>query len=155
MVRLSMRIAFVILVAGPALADDVPFAVAPDLHPSSNNAYVPGLGEIMQIVQLKHIKLWQAGSSNNWRLAAFEVDQIRDVLLRTAIFYDGLPATFVVAADAPLKAMKAAAAAGDRRAYEAGYVELSAACNACHQAAHVGFIVIKTPDSSPFADQRF
>ena len=134
MVRLSMRLAFVILVSGPALADDVPFAVAPDLHPRSNNAYVPGLGEIMQIVQLKHIKLWQAGSSMNWRLAAFEVDQIRDVLLKTAIFYDGIPATFVIAADAPLQAMKEATAAGDRRAYEAGYARLTETCNACHEA---------------------
>ena len=155
MVRLLICMIFMISASKPTFSEDIPFATAPELRPTSNNAYVPSLNEIMQVVQIEHIKLWQAGSANNWRLAAFEADQIRDTFLRTAIFYERIPANYVVAVAAPLKEIKNASAAGDRRAYDAGYAKLTATCNACHQAAHVGFIVVVTPNSSPVADQKF
>ena len=50
----------------PSAGGDVPFATPPALKPDSNNAYVPSLGEIMQLIQLKHIKLWHAGGAANW-----------------------------------------------------------------------------------------
>lgn len=155
MVRFFLCVALTTLASGPAFAESVPFAVAPELRPTSNNAYVPSLGEIMQIVQFKHIKLWQAGSALNWHLAAFEVDQIRDTFLRTAMFYEGIPTNYVVAVEEPLSRMKQAARTGDSPSYESGYAKLTEACNACHRAAKVGFIVIRTPTSSPFADQKF
>ena len=134
---------------GSASSQGIPFATPPGLQPSSNNAYVPSLGEIMQIVQFKHIKLLQAGSARNWRLAAYEVDQISDTFLKTAIFYEEIPARYVIAVQAPLAAMKKAAEAGDGRDYDAGFAKLNNVCNACHQAANVGFVVIKTPASFP------
>ena len=103
----------------------------------------------MQIVQLKHIKLWQAGTAPNWRLADFEVDQIRDMSLRTAIFYRDNSVGYVVAVEPPLTDMNTASAAGDAKNFVAAYEKLTAACNACHQAANVGFIVIKTRPSRP------
>lgn len=153
--RLSTYVTLMLLLPGSASSQGIPFATPPDLQPSSNNAYVPSLGEIMQMIQLKHVKLWQAGSAMNWRLAAYEVDQIRDTLFRTATFYDGIPSRYVVAAEAPLVALKKAAEAGDSRGYDAGFDKLNNVCNACHQAANVGFIVIKTPASSPFVDEKF
>ena len=33
--------------------------------------------------------------------------------------------------------------------------ELTEGCNACHQAANVGMVVIKVPDASSFPDQDF
>ena len=144
-----------LLLSGSASSDGIPFAAPPDLLPSSNNAYVPSLGEIMQIVQLEHVKLWQAGTASKWRLAAYEIDQIRDTLLRTAVFYEGLPAGYVVAADAPLAAMKKAAEVGDVWGYDASFAKLNDACNACHRAANVDFVVIKTPTSSPCSDEKF
>ena len=74
MIRVVLIVVLTVLAAGAALSDNIPFAAALDLNPSSNNAYVPSLSEIMQIVQLKHIKVWQAGAAQNWRLATFEVD---------------------------------------------------------------------------------
>ena len=155
MVRLSTCVTLMLLLPGPASSQDIPFASPPNLQPSSNNAYVPSLGEIMQIVQLKHIKLWQAGSARNWRLAAYEVDQISDTFLRTAIFYEEIPSRYVIAVQAPLAAMKKAAEAGDGRGYDAGFARLNDVCNTCHRAASVGFVVIKTPSSSPFVDEKF
>ena len=40
--------------------------------------YKPGLGELMAVIQMHHAKLWYAGINNNWKLSAFEVDEIKD-----------------------------------------------------------------------------
>ena len=77
------------------------------------------------------------------------------MFVRTAIFYQGIPANYVLALKAPLADMQSASAAGDSERYFAGYTKLTQACNMCHQAAHVGFIVIKTPSGSPFTDEKF
>ena len=155
MLRIAISVGLVILLFGAAASEDVPFALAPDLKPESNNAFVPSLSEIMQIIQLKHIKLWQAGSAKNWSLARFEVEEIRDTFFRTAIFYKSIPATYVLAVDMPLAEMKNAAEAEDSRRYDAAYTKLTGACNACHQAANVPYITIKNPTSLSFGDEKF
>jgi hypothetical protein len=35
------------------------------------------------------------------------------------------------------------------------YARLTEGCNACHQAANVGMVVIKVPEASSFPDQDF
>jgi hypothetical protein len=35
----------------------------------STVAYAPGLGEIMSLQQMRHVKLWLAGQARNWKLA--------------------------------------------------------------------------------------
>ena len=37
----------------------------------------------------------------------------------------------------------------------AAYGHLTDTCNACHQSANVGLVVIQVPKSSPFANQDF
>ena len=47
--------------------------------PASANAaeaYVPGLGEIMSLQQMRHTKLWLAGNAGNWALAGYELDEL-------------------------------------------------------------------------------
>ena len=44
--------------------------------------YEPGLGEFMMATQLRHAKLWFAGKSHNWDLAAYEIDEIKEGLDR-------------------------------------------------------------------------
>ena len=39
--------------------------------------------------------------------------------------------------------------------FEAAYMRITAACNQCHQAAGVGFIVVQVPTKSPFSNQKF
>src|SRR6185436_14804061 len=41
-------------------------------------AEASGLGEIMALQQMRHIKLWYAGSSANWELAAYELDELKE-----------------------------------------------------------------------------
>jgi hypothetical protein len=56
--------------------------------------YEPGLGEFMMATQLRHAKLWFAGKSRNWDLAAYEIDEIKEGLQDAARLHstvDGVP----------------------------------------------------------------
>src|ERR1700747_350413 len=44
--------------------------------PGESEAYVPGLGEMMSLQQMRHVKLWFAGQAENWELASYELDEI-------------------------------------------------------------------------------
>ena len=42
--------------------------------------YVPSLAFVMQLIQLSHFKLWLAGNLRNWRLAEYELSQMKATL---------------------------------------------------------------------------
>src|ERR1700756_880031 len=46
--------------------------------PAGNGADIPGLGEIMTLQQLRHIKLWFAGRAGNWPLADYEMGELNE-----------------------------------------------------------------------------
>src|SRR5262252_3571133 len=52
-----------------------PAAAAPGGAPA-NEAYEPGLGEIMSLQQMRHTKLWLAASNSNWPLADYELKEL-------------------------------------------------------------------------------
>jgi hypothetical protein len=117
--------------------------------------YVPGLGDIMTTIQMRHIKLWFAGKSKNWDLATYELEQIRQSLETAATLYTGIPAEFVGATVDPIKAIDAAIKAKDGAEFVKGYGALTGSCNGCHQGIGRSFIVIQAPSTSPFSDQSF
>src|SRR5664280_2951147 len=55
----------------------------------TNEQYVPRLGDIMNGVQTRHIKLWFAGKAQNWDLATYELRQLKAGLLEAAVLYEG------------------------------------------------------------------
>lgn len=117
--------------------------------------YVPGLGDIMTTIQMRHIKLWFAGRLKNWDLATYELEQIRQGLEDAATLYTGIPAEYVGATVDPIKEIDAAIKAKDGAEFVKAYGGLTAACNGCHQGINRGFIVIQVPNTSPFNDQSF
>lgn len=122
--------------------------------------HTPRLGEIMTFIQVRHGKLWFAGRAGNWELADFELDELKEGLEDAAKFFP----TFK---DVPLAAMVAAATEREvadldkaikiksRRSFVAAFDKLTAGCNACHQAAKLGFIAIRRPGVPPFTNQSF
>ena len=46
--------------------------------PKDPNNYVPGLGDLMESLQVQHGKLWFAGSAQNWPLEAYAADSIKE-----------------------------------------------------------------------------
>ena len=152
---LSLSLAIFLAAGTPALAGEVPFAAPPPPLPGQPGSYLAPLPEIMGKIQFRHIKLWEAIKHRNWELLDYELGQIKDSFGNAVILYRNIPVEFIAAAGKPLGDMQKAPKAKDSSQLERGYTELTAACNNCHKAAGAGFIVIKTPASSPFSDQDF
>jgi hypothetical protein len=143
------------VVAGmlPAFAQDtVPYAYRP---PTAGDTYVPSLGDIMGATQLRHFKLSYAGLLGNWELASYELDQIEDSLVNAARLYQNIPIEKINMVEQPLMALANSIKVKDGARFASAFADLTAACNSCHEAAHVGFIRIQVPTSSPFSNQSF
>jgi hypothetical protein len=124
--------------------------------------YVPGLGELMAGQQVRHAKLWFAGENENWRLATYEVDELKEgfddvVKLHPVLEDSHVPVSKLVPAiiEGPLGEVDAAVEARDKAHFETAFDKLTAACNQCHQAANFGFNVVKRPTAPPFTNQEF
>jgi hypothetical protein len=134
------------MAAGPAYADA--------------NVYVPGLGEIMSLQQMRHAKLWLAGSRRNWALAGYELDELREGFEDASRQYpthEGVPVAAMIESltPGPLDAIGKAVEAKSPADFAKAFDSLSDACNACHRGAKHGFIRIKRPGASAFGNQDF
>ena len=125
-------------------------------------AYVPGFGEIMSFQQMRHMKLWFAGEAQNWPLAAYEVDELKEGFDDVVGYHPTLGKKPVAPRDLvpqlttePLDSLGAAVGRGDLHAFEAGFDALTRACNSCHQAMDFSFNQVQRPTSNPYADQVF
>jgi hypothetical protein len=153
---IALTVAFTIMATLAASGDDVPFAAPPLPRPGEpDTSNLVSLGDIMGETQLRHIKLWYAGSSGDWDLVHYEVDRITESLRRAATLYTNIPIEYVKSAADALTGARDAVATKSTKEFIHSYAELTAACNACHVAGQVGFIRIQTPTSSPFSDEVF
>lgn len=120
--------------------------------------YEPGLGDLMHGLQLRHAKLWFAGTAANWDLASFELHEIEENLARVGQWH----ANSEDIAMAP--AIKAYTQAGryalgqsitrrDGAAFTTAFDRFTQGCNDCHRAAKHGFIVIERPKVEPYSNQ--
>jgi hypothetical protein len=137
-------------------------ARAAEEHPPqpSKETYASGLGEIMSLQQMRHIKLWLAGAAKNWPLADYELDELKEGFDDVIKFFptkDDMPIAQLAGSTAvpALPDVKAAIEARDARKFAAAFDKLTAACNGCHQATKHEFIVIQRPTSSPYSNQSF
>jgi hypothetical protein len=124
-------------------------------------SYAPGLGEIMTFTQMRHAKLWLAGSAGNWNLAAYEASELEEGFHDAAEFApadeSSVPIAKLVPAmtNGPLAALRAAIEKKNARAFAKAFDSLTAGCNACHQATQHGFNVITRPKGNAFLNQDF
>jgi hypothetical protein len=140
----AVLIAWVLLTAGfTAKAEDAP-ARAGDVR---------GLGEIMTLQQLRHIKLWFAGRAGNWPLADYEVGELNEGFEDVAKLLGGDTVDKMVGA--PIKALQKAVDEKNRAAFITAYDGLSAGCNNCHRTLDHAFIAIQRPTALPYSDQSF
>ena len=122
-----------------------------------NNAYVPGIGELMNgIIQPHHEKLWLAGSHRNWELAAYENHLLTSGFTRIQKYHKSDKVSGLVPMIYPeLDAIKKAIADKDARKFNQHFVTLTKTCNTCHQASGYGFNVIQVPAGQAFSNQKF
>ena len=128
----------------------------------ARDAYVPELGELMALQQMRYTKTWLAGQAGNWPLAAYEVDELGEGFEAVIKFHPTHENSPVAPKDAiprmvtqPLADLKAAVARRDDGAFEETFDALTTACNNCHQATNNGFIHIQRPDANPYSSQVF
>ncbi len=125
------------------------------IHTPTTEQYVPRLGDIMNAIQFRHMKLWFAGKGLNWELAAYELRQLESALMEAATLYPGIPATNVTRMAGPAQLVADAIEAKDSRLFAKAVGEFTNGCNACHQSIGRGFIVMRVPTESPFNNQVF
>ena len=125
---------------------------APDV---SVEPYVPRLADIMNALQLRHLKLYFAARAQNWELADFELRQAKAGLTQAALLYSGLPVTNITTLATPVEALSDAVKAKDQRKFMDAFGQLTNGCNACHQSMGRKFIVIAEPTGQPFTNQVF
>jgi hypothetical protein len=130
-----------------------PTARAQDASKPAATPDFPGLGEIMSLQQMRHIKLWFAGHAGNWPLADYEIGELKEGFDDVQKLLGGDVVEQHVGA--PLAALEKAIDAKDRAAFDAGFDKLSAGCNACHHTLDHAFIVIQRPTLLPYSDQSF
>jgi cytochrome c553 len=156
----GMSLASWLAAAPPASGDASEIAALKrELAEMKKSAYHPELGEQMLGIQIRHARLWFAGQAQNWTLAAFELQELKEAFDAVveqnpehAIFQpqrlaDILPAL----TKQPLLALRDAIDHGSKAEFERAYDGLSAACTGCHHVAGNDFLVIQRP-TTPMLD---
>lgn len=138
-----------------AMAQDIGSRVS-----EHQGVYIPGLGDIMGAIQMRHAKLWFAGIKGNWQLAAYELDEIKEGFEDAAKFqpdFKGRPILHMVQeiTTRPLSDLQEAIETKNTEKFAIKFGQLTNACNSCHQASGYGFISIQRPKQPPFSNQRF
>jgi hypothetical protein len=124
--------------------------------------FVPGLGELMSLQQMRHVKLWLAGKAGNWKLAAYEVDELREGFDDVVKWHPTHKDSPVAPKDAipvmmksPLDDVRQAVEKQDAKAFAEAYDSLTTACNSCHEATNFGFNHVQRPATNPYPNQIF
>jgi hypothetical protein len=156
-----IRILFVVtFAAGLAAVTAATVAMAQN-RPAPAAPYEPGLGDLMTTtVQPRHIKIWLAGQEKNWAYAEYEFHELDEAFGRAVRVWpqwQAFPIKDMLASvmKAPMTDLAQALKAKDAARFAAAYDQLTAGCNACHQAAGRGMVVIRKPAASSYPDQDF
>jgi hypothetical protein len=148
------RVAVIVLAAFAPIA----FAAEPTVEAAK--AYIPGIEQFMNAIQSEHAKLWYASQSSNWELADYQLGEIKEIMGDVQDLYPkfkDLPFADMLdkVITSEIADLEKAIAKKDTKAFTAGFTKLSEACNSCHQATGMGFVVIKTPSQPAFFNQDF
>ena len=124
-------------------------------------AYRPGLGDLMTgTVQPRHTKLAFAGREKNWAYAAYELHEMDEAFDRITVVWPIWQRLRIVELvetiiRQPMLDLGQAIKEKNDSKYAVAYGQLTDACNACHQAAKRGYVVIQQPKDNMFPDQDF
>lgn len=169
---MSRRIGLMLIAAGSviacvaSLAADKPndssaeiAALKKEIAALKKESYHPELGEQMLGIQIRHARLWFAGEAQNWNLAAFEIQELKEAFDAVveqnpehAIFQpDKLSDILPAMTNAPIKSLRDAVDHSSKPEFEKAFDSLSAACTGCHHVAGNDFLVIQRP-TTPMLD---
>ncbi len=126
------------------------------LQAQINKTYKPGFGEFMSGIQVHHNKLWFAGINQNWKLADFEINEIKESLDDIKMYCTDRPETRSIGMiDSSLQSVSNAIQQKNSIQFKNSFHLLTTTCNSCHQATGHAFNVITVPSIPPFSNQDF
>lgn len=126
------------------------------LQQQIDKSYKPGFGEFMGSIQVHHEKLWFAGINQNWKLADFEINEIKESLEDIQSYCTDRPERkSLTMIDRPLDSISYAIQQKDEALFKKSFITLTNTCNNCHRTTEHEFNVIKIPDTPPFSNQEF
>ena len=118
--------------------------------------YKPGFGEFMSSIQVHHAKLWFAGQNENWALADFEINEIKETLENVQKYQTERNESKLIGLLYPsLDSVNQAVQQKNSNLFRNSYILLTNSCNNCHKETGFGFNRVKIPDSPPFNNQNF
>jgi hypothetical protein len=118
--------------------------------------YRPGLGEIMGGIQMHHAKLWYAAINDNWKLANYEIAEIKERIEEAEEIETNRPEMNTIsmiypAIDSVINSIKQQSIVSFKNNYQL----LTNTCNECHASNHFEFNVITIPTTPPVTNQEF
>lgn len=118
--------------------------------------YAPGLGEIMGGIQMHHAKLWYAGINDNWKLAQYEIDEIKERFEQARAVESNRPEVKMIPMIyTAIDSINNAIGHKNLNQFKSGFQLLTASCNSCHSANNFEFNVITIPTAPPVSNQDF
>jgi len=139
-----------------SFAGDSSGPVTEGVHlPNNESIYTPGLGEIMTLTQMRHAKLWFAGKAGNWKLADYELYELKEGFDNAIKFHPNRSKLLLKITTTPLEQLKAAILAKNSTKFKKTFEALTNSCNACHKATNFGFNVVIIPATNPYTNQNF
>jgi hypothetical protein len=120
------------------------------------DTYKPGFGEFMSYTQAHHAKLWFAGESQNWKLADFEAQKIKETFDNIQKYLtERDESQMIVMINPALESLNNAIEQESPELFTKNYTLLTNTCNSCHQTTKFEFNVVKIPDVQTFSNQDF
>lgn len=119
----------------------------------------PDITQAMLDLQIRHARLWFAGESGDWVLAAFQVhglqdglDNIVETYPEHAALQPGQLASILPAMmGSTMKNLRTAVDQKNKIEFERAYDSVSTACSGCHMAAGFTFLQVHRP-TTPLLD---
>jgi hypothetical protein len=107
-------------------------------------------------IQLHHAKLWFAGQNQNWPLADFEVNEIKESLEDIQKYCTDRPEVKAIGMITPaIDSVNAAIQHKNDQSFKSSFIVLTNTCNNCHKATDHGFNVVTIPTGVPVVNQDF
>ena len=120
------------------------------------NSYKPGFGEVMLNIQMHHAKLWYAGTNDNWKLATFEIDEMKEGLDDIQKYDNDRPESKSISMiNAPIDSIESAIKQKNAASFKDKFILLTNTCNNCHRATNHEFNVVTIPTTPPVTNQDF
>ena len=110
----------------------------------------------MSAIQVHHSKLWFAGENENWKLADFEIHEIRENLEDIQKYQtDRAESKLIAMINPALDSVSQAIQTQNLEQFKSSFNLLTNSCVTCHIDTKHEFIQIQVPNMNVFSNQKF